>query len=129
AAGLLERSGQHEALAEATRREDTAQATSAIAALGYLDDDRVRELLQSIVTDTDRNRQVRTAAAEALGRSGRGQRFLLSMAQRGQVDEGIAFAVTNALLGSNQEPIRREAAEYLQPPAAAEDAPLPPIRE
>lgn len=129
AAKLLVQGQQLAAIREALASNNDEQAASAAASLAYVNNAQVREMLQSVVTNTDRSRQVRTAATDALGRSRPGQLFLLNLAKAGKVTGDIQFAVTNALLGSNQDDIRREAQEFVQAPATAGSESLPPLQE
>ncbi len=129
AARLLVAADQLQAISAAVNADNDEQAAVAISALGYTNEARVRELLQAILSTADRSRQVRTAAAAALGRTGQGQLYLLEMVQAGKVTEDIQFAVTDALLSSANNKLRAEASKLLKPPATASQETIPPVGE
>lgn len=127
AARLLAETGQYAVLESTLNFKSDEQATAAVTAVGYVNDPRVLELLQAVVDDQERSRQVRSAAAAALGRTPPGQRKLLERVQAQRVDEAIRFAVTDALLSSNNAEIKSAAAKLVSPPAAANSEAIPPL--
>ncbi len=127
AARLLADSGQFAAIEAALKLENDEQVAAAASCVGYLTQPPARKLLQSIIDDSHRSRQVRSAAAAALGRTLPGQRMLLEMVQAKKIDEAIQFSVTDALLSSNNLEIQSAAAKLLTPPASATAEVIPPL--
>jgi putative membrane-bound dehydrogenase-like protein len=108
---------------------EDAKAAAAIAALGYANSGPATTLLLEVLQDARRSRGVRSAAATALGRVLRGQKALLRLVQQKKLGEEVEFAVADALLGSADESVRREALNYVKPTAAGASQALPPIRQ
>ncbi len=104
-------------------------AVVAITAIGYANSDAALGFLNPIVVSKDRSVSVRNAAATALGRSPKGQRVLLKLAKDSLLAADVQFAVADALLGSANEEIRKEAAQYVKPAAGSASEPIPPTRE
>ena len=125
---LLERE-QANLLLERIAGEDETLASRAVAALGYVGNQRAVEVLQPLVTNQARSRPVRTAAANALGRSRLGERFLMRLVEQGKLPADLNFTVANVLFASSDETIRTEATKYLKLPATANSKPLPPLAE
>ncbi|MFN3190382.1 MAG: PVC-type heme-binding CxxCH protein [Aureliella sp.] len=126
AARLLVRGKQFDAL-KTVLAGDSVPAASAATALGYLEHQRVHELLSEKFLDKGASPQVRIASAVALGRTENGQEFLLSQAKSGNVPASARFAVRDTLLASRNEAIRRSAADLLNDVAQTKSKPLPPI--
>ncbi len=130
AAKLLVRAKQFDAAGAAVSSAyGDEQAAAAAKALGYVNHRAVREILQAVVVDGQRSRQVRTAAAGALGRSEPGQRFLLGLAKEGRIADDIQFVVADALLGASNRQIRTEAADYVTAATASGNETIPAVRE
>lgn len=129
AAKLLVAQQQLPAIEKAIAQADDPQSAAAASALGYVNEPTTRALLLSIVSDTSRSRQLRSAAAAGLGRSESGQQELLALAKAGKVTEEIEFAVTDALRGSSNEQIKNEAAKLLKPPATSTAEIIPPVQD
>jgi putative membrane-bound dehydrogenase-like protein len=126
---LLAESGQVAVIEAALNSDNDEQAVAAAVALGFVNDAQVRKLLRAIVADLGRSRTLRTAASSALGRSLPGQRMLLEMVQAQPVDEAIQFAITDALLSSNNDEVKSAAAKILTPPASATAEVIPPLQQ
>jgi putative membrane-bound dehydrogenase-like protein len=126
---LLAESGQVAVIEAALNSENEEQAVAAATALGFVNDPQVRKLLGAIVGDVERSRSLRTAACSALGRSMPGQSMLLEMVQAQPADEAIQFAITDALLSSNNDEIKTAAAKILTPPSAAAAEVIPPLQQ
>ncbi len=129
AARLLADDNQFAAIEAALKLDNEEQASAAASALGYVTKPEARQLLQAIIENKDGSRQTRSAAAAALGRSVPGQRMLLARVKSQQVDDAIAFALTDALLSSNNDEIKTEAAKLLTPPASATAEVIPPLQQ
>lgn len=129
AARMLADNNQLSAIEAALKLENAEQAAAAASAVGYVNKPEVLKLLNAIIDDKNRSRQVRSAAAAALGRNVPGQRMLLERVAAQQVDDAIAFSVTDALFSSNNEQIKAEAAKLLNPPASATAEPIPPLQQ
>ncbi|MBC8351996.1 MAG: c-type cytochrome [Planctomycetes bacterium] len=107
--------------------DDEAVATKAVSLLGYIGNEEATEILKPLALDNHRTRPVRTAAANALGRSRLGERFLLRVVQDGRLPADLNFTVANVLYASTDDSIRMEVAKYLKLPATAGSKPLPPV--
>ncbi|GIW97197.1 MAG: hypothetical protein KatS3mg111_0530 [Pirellulaceae bacterium] len=129
AARLLLRAGRVDAIREAMNSADQEAAQAMCQALGHLGSPDAVELLKEALENSSSPRWLRIAATSALGRSNRGQQYLLQLARQGQLPDEVRFAASNALLSSNNERIRTEASALLHPPATSEAEPLPPVRE
>ncbi|MDZ4848458.1 MAG: PVC-type heme-binding CxxCH protein [Pirellulaceae bacterium] len=104
-------------------------AVVAITAIGYANADEAIDFLTPIVKTKERSLSVRIASATALGRSVKGQRVLLKLAKDSSLSDDLQFAAADALLGSSNDEIKKEAAQYVKPAAAATNEPIPPTRE
>lgn len=129
AARVLVDQQQFPAVEKAIEQSEEHSAAALLSPLGYVNQPTSREWLLSLLNDTNRSLQLRSAAATALGHTEPGQQALLKMVESGQVAPEIEFAVTDSLLGSRNEQIRNAAAKVLQPPATAAAEPIPPIQE
>jgi putative heme-binding domain-containing protein len=129
AAKLLIEAEAFEAIQQALHRENADEAAAAARALWSAWHRQTFVLLQGIVADTSSNLQVRIAAAEALGRSEPGQKFLLQRAQRGEIDDSLLLTLTNSLLESKTAEIRAAAEQVLPKTITAKSEKLPPISE
>lgn len=129
AGGLLLKRGHTNDMVKAIDGDDEAIATKALSVLGYVGNKEAMELLKPIAIDSERSRPLRTAAANALGRSRLGERYLLRVVQDGRLPADLNFTVANVLYASTDDAIRAEIAKHLQLPASAGSKPLPPISE
>jgi putative heme-binding domain-containing protein len=125
-ARLLLKADAVEGLREAIAGEDPP-AIAALTALGLSGEPKLVPLALPVVTDTERSTPVRVAAATALGRVAQGQKELLELVVQERLASDLTFAAANALLTSDDEAIRTEAAKHLSLPATADAKPLPPI--
>ncbi len=126
---LLLKRGQAELIVAKIDGEDEDAATKAVSLLGYVGDKEAMEILKPLAIDNQRSRPLRTAAANALGRSRLGERYLLRVVQDGRLPADLNFTVANVLYASTDEAIRTEVAKHLTLPAAAGSKPLPPVAE
>lgn len=129
AAKLLIQSGQFDAIQAALDHEETEKAVAAARALGNAWHPKTFAMLKGILDDDSSRRQLRIAAAEALGRSDPGQKYLLDLARSGQVADDVRFAVTDSLLGANSKEVREEARKYLNSVETAKSEAIPPINQ
>jgi putative heme-binding domain-containing protein len=104
-------------------------ATKAVSLLGYVGNQEAMEILKPLVIDNQRTRPLRTAAANALGRSRLGERYLLQVVQDGKLPADLNFTVANVLYASTDDSIRTEVAKHLTLPATAGSKTLPPVAE
>ncbi|MDA1051920.1 MAG: c-type cytochrome [Planctomycetota bacterium] len=126
---LLLKRGQAELIAARIDGDDEDVATKAISLLGYVDNKDALEILKPLALDDQRSRPLRTAAANALGRSRLGERYLLRVVQDGRLPADLNFTVANVLYASSDDAIRIEVAKHLTLPATAGSKPLPPVAE
>ena len=129
AARMMARGKHYDAMERLLRDLDSERAAAAARALGYLDNDRVLRLLQTVGMDADVSLQVRIAAADALGRNTTGQKFLLEKVKAGELPDSLLFAVRERLLSSKEKAISQEASTLLKAKAATKSEPLPPISQ
>lgn len=129
AAKLLLKAKAFPAIEKTLAQENVEQAASAATSLGYAWHPRTFEMLKSIVEDLTRNRQLRIAAAGALGKQKAGQQFLLELAKSERVAEDIQFVVSDSLLGSSDAAIKKQAQEYIAAVSTATSEPIPPLGE
>ena len=129
AARLLLQFREKDLLRSAIDESNDELAGIAITAIGYANAEAAIEMLIPIVISSDRSLRVRTAATTALGRSLKGQRALLELAKESRLRNDLQFAVSDALLGSSNEEIRKEASKCVKPAAAATSEPIPPTSE
>jgi putative heme-binding domain-containing protein len=129
AATLVVQSGGVSRFEQAARDQDESRAVNALAALGMAGGAAAGEALQLLATDEQLSAARRVAAANALGRSRPGQRFLLSLAESGKLAPDLKFTAANILLASPDEAVRTAAARHLELPATANSQPLPPVAE
>jgi len=129
AAQLLLQFGETDLLKASVNDTNDETAGIAITALGYANSETAVNMLRPIAISSERSLRARTAAATALGRTPRGQRALLKLAQESRLANDLQFAVADALLGSSNEEIRTEASKIMKPAAAATSEPIPPTRE
>ena len=109
--------------------DDEEVAIKAVSLLGYVGSKEAMEVLKPLAIDNQRTRPLRTAVANALGRSRLGERYLLRVVQDGQLPADLNFTVANVLFASTDEAIRTEVAKHLTLPATAGSKPLPPVAE
>ena len=111
----------------AIQEEDVSQAAGAVEAVGLAGGKQSIALLKPLVTQSERNLAVRSAAVTALGRNLNGQRYLLKLVQERRLLKDLNFATANALLASTDQRIREVAAKHLTLPDSKNAKPLPPI--
>lgn len=129
AAELLFKREQTPRLQAVLDGEDRLLAESWIRALGRVNHPAALPLLERLVSEPNRDRGLRTAAAASLGRSRNGQQWLLERVKMQMIPAELNFTVANALLASPDPAIREEAAKHVSLPAAAQGTPLPPLAE
>lgn len=127
AARLLIKSGKMDALVEVIHSDRSAEAVAATTAIGYSQSDKVVTLLSGIVANENANRQTRIAAIAALGRNNKGQAALLKYAKANEVEPGLNFAFSEALLSSQNKQVASAARGVLKPVASKGDQSLPPV--
>ncbi|MEO8498445.1 MAG: c-type cytochrome [Planctomycetota bacterium] len=129
AGGLLLKRGHADLIAAKIGGDDEEVATQAVSLLGYVGNQETMEILKPLVIDGQQSRPLRTAAANALGRSRLGEKYLLQVVQDGKLPADLNFAVANVLFASTDDSIRSEVAKHLTLPATAGSKPLPPVAE
>ena len=129
AAELIVRFGEFGRFGKAILGSDETQALKAIVALGNVANDTVIAVIKPVVTEHGRGGPLRVAAARALGKNLQGQKYLLELAEKGQLPAEVKFAAADILLASADTTIRTAAAKQLTLPAGANSKPLPPIAE
>ncbi|MFK7734565.1 MAG: PVC-type heme-binding CxxCH protein [Pirellulaceae bacterium] len=129
AARMMARGKHYDALETLLRDSNAERAVAAARVLGYLSNDRVLRILQTASMDSDLSLQLRIAAADAVGRSTPGQRFLLGKVKSGELPESLIFVVRERLLSSKDKNIAQETGGLLQAKAATKSETLPPINQ
>lgn len=129
AGGLLLKRDKADLIAANIASEDEEVAAKAITLLGYIGDSQAMEILKPLAIDNQRSRPLRTATANALGRSRLGERYLLRVVEDGRLPVDLNFTVANILYASTDDAIRAGVANHLTLPATAGSKPLPPVAE
>ena len=129
AARLLLQFEAQQLLQSGLQDKDDQLAIATIRALSIVSNNASTALLQPMVSDSHRSTAVRNAAIRGLGRNLNGQRFLLDMVQRDQIEQAFKFTVANALYSSPDATIRKEVAKHLTLPQTKGSTPLPPVAE
>ncbi|MEM7478240.1 MAG: PVC-type heme-binding CxxCH protein [Planctomycetota bacterium] len=129
AARLLAKENQWASLESILEDENTEKAAAAAFAIGYLNNERARKILQAATLDNALSLQVRIGATAGLAKTEPGQRFLLQLAQDEKVPDALKFAVTDGLLSSDSKDIRSEAEKHVQRAASRQKEKLPPVKE
>lgn len=109
--------------------EETAKAVALINALGSVGGKPIIDRLAPMIVDTAKPLAIRSAAAQALGKSKPGIDLLLVAAKDKSLPEDLNFTVANVLFGSPDPAVQAEAKKYLKLPASANEKPLPPLSE
>lgn len=129
AAKLLLKFGDSDQLKTLLSNTDKNADVAAINAIGMTADASAQPLLEPIVLDGQRTVAARSSAVAALGRTGPGQKWLLSMVEQGKLAKELNFAAANVLLTSADESVKTAASKHLMLPATADSKPLPPVSE
>lgn len=129
AAKLLVRAKDFDSITAATTQDNMERAAAATTALGFVGHPKVATTLQSIFEDENAIRQIRIAAAGALGRNDGGQKYLLEKAMAGKIGSDVRFIVTDSLLGSSNEAIRKEASKHVAAASSAKSEQIPPVKQ
>jgi len=116
-------------LAAALADEDVEKANAVSLAVGRAGGPAAVELLGAIIIDQEASRSRRTVATTALGKSYPGQKWILAQYEAGNLAGDLEFASVDALLGSNNKQILESAQKLVNPPAAVDKAPIPPISQ
>lgn len=109
--------------------EDTAHAAAFINALGSVGGTQVIERLAPMITEAGKPLAIRSAAAQALGKSKPGVDLLLAAAKDKKLTDDLNFTVANVLFAVPDPAVQAEAKKYLKLPASANEKPLPPLPE
>lgn len=129
AGDLLLKRNQAELIAAKIDSDDEVVAINTVSLLGYIGNSEALEILKPLAIDDHRTRPLRTAAANALGRTRLGERYLLQTVQDGRLPADLSFTAANILYASTDDSIRTEVAKHLTLPATAGSKPLPPVAE
>lgn len=129
AGGLLLKREQATLLLAKIEGTDEEVALKAVSLLGYIGSKAAMEILKPLAIDIERSRPIRTAAANSLGRSRLGEKYLLQVVQDKRLPADLNFTVANVLYASTDDAIRSEIAKHLTLPASAGSKPLPPVAE
>ncbi|MCA9180703.1 MAG: c-type cytochrome [Planctomycetales bacterium] len=128
-AAVLVAMGQTEQLQQLAQANDAVQAVAAVRLLGHAAGKDLPRIMVPLIISAEASTEVRSAAIIALGRSIVGQRELLTLVSKNQLDDQLKFAAANVLLSSSESTIAAEAGKYLELPATADRQPLPTIAE
>lgn len=109
--------------------EDTAKAAALVQALGSVGGKPVIDRIAPLINDTSKPLALRSAAAQALGKSKPGIELLLMAAKDKSLPEDLNFTVANVLFASPDPAVQEEAKKHLKLPASANEKPLPPLPE
>jgi len=118
-----------DSLAVITKSDDESKAEAAVQLIGHAAGKNTVAMLLPLLNDRTVAVAVRSAAVKALGTRLDGQRQIMQLVASGQLSDDLKFAAANALLGSSNTEIAKNAAKYLELPATADSQPLPALSE
>jgi putative heme-binding domain-containing protein len=122
-------SGGREPVSKALATTNLADAVRLVEVLGNAKDKQVLPLFEPLVTDEQKNIEVRRAAVRALAQTHDGAAALLAIARQDKLPENLKFIASSELNGARWPEIKTEAAKVLPLPAGQNAQPLPPITE
>ncbi|MEX0894718.1 MAG: PVC-type heme-binding CxxCH protein, partial [Balneolaceae bacterium] len=115
AARYMLESGGSEMLSELLNRDDPVKAERAMRALSPIGNEQSLSFLQSVITDNNRDFEIRRLAVEAFGSgSWSAEDWLLDMVRNGEIPPELETSAANVLMQAYRGSIRESAAEYLQ---------------
>jgi len=118
-----------DSLAVITKSDDESKAEAAVQLIGHAAGKNTVAMSLPLLNDRTVAVAVRSAAVKALGTRLDGQRQIMQLVASGQLSDDLKFAAANALLGSSNTEIAKNAAKYLELPATADSQPLPALSE
>lgn len=105
------------------------QAVALVQLIGNSNDRELQEVLRSVVSKPEKPVALRKVAVTALARSQDGARFLLGLAERGELAADLKLTASTELNLAAWPEIKKAAAELLPLPQSRNAEPLPPVRE
>ena len=109
-------------------REEEKKA-ALIRQLGFANTDAARAMIAGFVTDKNYSTSFRSAAAEALASTPKGQHQILDLVKKKKLPDDLQFAVANLLLTSTDANVQKEASRHLKLPQTLDNKPIPPLAE
>lgn len=125
---LLERS-KSKGFEELLGGKDDQAAERAVIALGNARDNRATGLLLGVLSQTQRPVNVRSAAVTGLARTNPGARELMKVIEAGKLPADLHITAYRELSNVGADGIADRIKKHIQPPAAAGNKPLPPLKE
>jgi len=111
------------------RSESVEQASDVASILGNLGNETSRNLLSEIAGDAERPFEVRRNAVAGLAKNTPGQNSILALVRSGRLAPDTRLLAGGLLAKSENEQIRKRAAELLPQPQQKDQKPLAPIDE
>ena len=121
--------GQQNMLLEAMASKDAARGAKVVEALSNSADGRAYGLLLPLVTDSEKDLQLRRLATKAVASTKNGARQILKLAESGKLDETLKSAAAFPLNTSADQGVRAKAAKLFPLPPTKDNKPLPPIAQ
>ena len=129
ASSLLIELGQGSLFRDAILETSGEVEASLIERLGEINSGGSREILRSLVTDSELALETRRRTLDAIGPGWQGENLILGMLEAGTFPDDLKGMAAGILFNSSDDRRRVRAAEYLDPPADMQGEPLPPIAE
>jgi putative heme-binding domain-containing protein len=107
----------------------TRDGPAVVQLIGNSNDRGLLQMLRALVPDIQQPLPLRKEAVKALVRSQEGARFLLDLAQKGELPADVKLAVASELNLAPWPDIKQAAAEILPLPQSQNAEPLPPVSE
>jgi putative heme-binding domain-containing protein len=126
---LVLASGDTAALAAAITGKDAAAAAKLVEALGNTSAKQLPALLLPLVTDLQRDANLRKQSVRALARTQDGTAALLKLAREDKLPADLKFTATAELNAVRWPELKAEAAKLLPLPPGQGDKALPPVAE
>jgi putative heme-binding domain-containing protein len=125
---ILDREGA-DLVKQTLQETDAAAAVQLVQGLGNTGEKRVIPLLKPLLSDADREPQVRKEAVRALAKLKEGAQTLLNMVEADTLPRELHFTARTPLNTVPWADLRARAAELLPLPQTQSAEPLPPIQE
>jgi putative membrane-bound dehydrogenase-like protein len=118
-----------ERLTQSLRVPEVAVAAQVASILGSLGNDKARDLIAEVAKDAQQPFDVRRNAVAGLAKNVPGQNLILKLARSGELAADTRLLAGGLLARSENEQVRKRAAELLPPPQQKDQQPMAPIDE
>jgi putative membrane-bound dehydrogenase-like protein len=131
AARLLIGRGQSERLQSLLKTADAEVRQALVQNIAAVESLEAAQLVLPVAMDESQSQQMRSAAAQSLGKTWHGQQEFLKLARANKIPERLQFDISNSLLGSWTKEIAEEAKTLpsIAPIGASQSEPLPSTKD